>query len=616
MKSHTLQTWRQEIISLGTIVMLVSVLLLPACGGGGGGGGGSAESEDATDGTLAISLADATGDFASYTVDVVSISLEKLNGAVVETLPLETRVDFAQYTDMTEFVTTCTIPAGVYVKASLTLDYSNADIRVEDSDGVIRQVDTDNIRDEDGHRIDQITVSVDMPTLLIVPGIPALLALDFNLEASNEVAFDGTTPTLMVAPLLLAEFEPQDLRIHRLRGGLKGVDTDRDLFDVVILPFFHQLSGNTTYFGTARVKTDDETIYLINGTSYQGDAGLAVLAQQPADTAMLVYGYFKTGPNRVVAKEVYAGTSAPGSAGVNKDFVYGNVISRSGNNVTIKGASVVRSSGIIQFCNTVLATLNDATVVTRQFSNTTLDTDAISVGQRVMLYGTLNAAGTSMADVDTARLLITHLRGSINSKASQTLFLDLAAIDGRPLDIFTFPATVDPDDFEVNTGELNISGYNVDNRVRAWGFMNEYGVASPDFYAQTLINVSEVRGIMHVNSDWSDSSYLAITPEAQEIRLDLANHGRFHYLWRAGILDDLTDFDATMAIVPHSDDDGLFCIAGALYFRPYTSFESFSEGLEDYIADGGDVLYITATGKFDESSSTLTSRYIAVRFIN
>lgn len=608
--------WIQKIFSLGAVAMLMGLLMLPGCGGGGGGGDG-ATGEEITHGELAISLADATGDFASYTVDVVSISLEKLNGATIETLPMETRVDFAQYTDMTEFVTTCTIPSGVYVKASLTLDYSNADIRVEGSDGVIRQVNTDNIRDEDDRRIDQITVSVDMPSLLIVPGIPALLALDFNLEASNEVAFvDSTTPTLTVAPLLLVDLEPQDLRIHRLRGALKDVDTDRDLFDVVILPFFHQLSGYTSHFGTARVKTDDETIYLINGASYQGDAGLAVLAQQPADTAILVYGYFKTGPNRVVAKEVYAGTSAPGAAGVNKDFVYGNVIRRSGNNVTIKGASVVRSSGTVQFCNTVLATLNDATVVTRQFSNTVLDTDAISVGQRVMLYGTLNAAGTSMADVDAARLLITHLRGSINSKASQTLFLDLAAIDGRPLDIFTFPATVDPDDFEVNTGKLNVSGYDVDNRVRAWGFMNNYSDASPDFYAQTLINVSEVRGIMHVNSDWSDSSYLAITPEAQKVRLDLANHGRFHYLWRAGILDDLTDFDTTMAIVPHSDDDGLFCIAGALYFRPYTSFESFSEGLEDYIADGGDVLYITATGKFDESSSTLTSRYIAVRFIN
>jgi hypothetical protein len=53
---------------------------------------------------VVIALTDAEGDFASYTVDVLSLTLTTANGAVVETLPLSTRVDFARYTDLTEFL--------------------------------------------------------------------------------------------------------------------------------------------------------------------------------------------------------------------------------------------------------------------------------------------------------------------------------------------------------------------------------------------------------------------------------------------------------------------------------------------------------------------------------
>ena len=55
------------------------------------------------EGDLVISLTDAEGDFTTYTVDVTSITLTKQNGAEVSTLPLSTTVDFAQYTEMTEF---------------------------------------------------------------------------------------------------------------------------------------------------------------------------------------------------------------------------------------------------------------------------------------------------------------------------------------------------------------------------------------------------------------------------------------------------------------------------------------------------------------------------------
>ena len=82
---------------------------------------------------LVIGITDDEGDFIAYSVDVLSLTLTKKNGAVVDVLPIKTRVDFAQYTDMIEFLTAATVPTGEYVSAQVTLDYSSADIQVEDA---------------------------------------------------------------------------------------------------------------------------------------------------------------------------------------------------------------------------------------------------------------------------------------------------------------------------------------------------------------------------------------------------------------------------------------------------------------------------------------------------
>jgi len=82
-------------VSKWMIIGLISIIMgLMGCSND------STESASGTteNGELVISLTDAEGDFSSYTVDVLSIHLTKQNGAVVSTLPVTTRVDFAQYT--------------------------------------------------------------------------------------------------------------------------------------------------------------------------------------------------------------------------------------------------------------------------------------------------------------------------------------------------------------------------------------------------------------------------------------------------------------------------------------------------------------------------------------
>lgn len=138
--------------------LLAGLLLMAGLSGCGGKGDNTAVNE--VEGELSIALTDAEGDFVSYTVDVVSLTLTKANGTVVETLPVKTRVDFAQYTDMTEFLTITTIPPGVYVKGSLVLDYSNAEISVENAEGQPVTVNGADIKDKDGQVVDSMSMSV------------------------------------------------------------------------------------------------------------------------------------------------------------------------------------------------------------------------------------------------------------------------------------------------------------------------------------------------------------------------------------------------------------------------------------------------------------------------
>ena len=126
--------------------LMMLAAILTGCGGSGGAADAAAEAAagscdpNATPaqeecGTVYIALTDAPGDFLQYSVDVVALSLRTADGRIVETLPAASRVDFAEYVELTEFVTAATVPPGRYVEGTLRLDYADANILVENADG-------------------------------------------------------------------------------------------------------------------------------------------------------------------------------------------------------------------------------------------------------------------------------------------------------------------------------------------------------------------------------------------------------------------------------------------------------------------------------------------------
>src|SRR6266568_5003487 len=227
---------------------------------------------------FAIGLTDAQGDFLTYTVDVTSLTLAKADGTFVQTLPQRTRIDFAQIVDLTEFMTAATIPADTYVSATLNVDYTNADIRVDDGTGIPVPVLPANIRDRLNNPVTTLSMSVTLDNarqLVIAPLVSSLLDLDFNLAASNLVDMSNpASPVVTVNPLLVADVNPDAPKPHRIRGALDAVDTQAGSFTLILRPF-NLLQGD---HGRLTFTIDSNTTFEIDQAGFTGSAGLAALA--------------------------------------------------------------------------------------------------------------------------------------------------------------------------------------------------------------------------------------------------------------------------------------------------------------------------------------------------
>src|SRR5262249_38120874 len=170
-----------------------------------------------------------------------------------------------------------------------------------------------------------------------------------------------------------------------------------------------------------------------------------------------------------------------------------------------KGAELVRHDGTLIFRNTVSVTVAAGTKVIKQGIAIAGALADISVGQRIMVFGTLDGPGTSMdATAGLARLLVTQLNGTATSVGAGVVGMTLARIDGRPVSIFNFTGTgtpgndANPTAYVVAAGALPLTGIGNGTPLKVRGFpfaFNSAG-ASGDFTAVTLIDVTNSPAIL------------------------------------------------------------------------------------------------------------------------
>lgn len=609
------------------IAPLAAILLaLSACGEGGGiiltpGDDDPPVACTATTcGEVRIGLTAADDDYLNYAVDVVSIKLERSNGDTVQTLPTRQRVDFADLSDVTEFTTAATIPNGDYVAATVRLDYTDAEVSVE----VLGTPAETRVVDESGAALGVVDIRLELDSanrVAIASATPALLLLALDLVATHELNILTSPVTATADPALVASVEPLDAREFRVRGPLVSVDETAGSYVVDLRPFNHP----DARLGRFTIETTVETAFEVDGEELTSAAGLAAVADLAAGTATVAQGVYDVATRKFTADRVLAGSSVPGA---NFDVVIGNVLARAGNELTVRGGTVIRTDDSVVFARgDITVAIGANTVVTKEGGDANgLDTNAISVGQRIHAFGDATSSDvnpTLDARAGRVRLHRTRVLGTVVDSNPGQLDFDLATIDGRNANFFDFTGTggsvltdADPANYEVDTGDLDLADFEVGDPARAFGFMTPFDTAPPDFTGRTLVNFDDLRALLGIGWGINGATAPFLSMGSDGFVIDVGNPalGARHFIKVGPRIADITTLASPMEIEPDTVGRTVFVVARARRVEMYRDFAAFAQRVNNLLNGGSTMRALTARGSFDEPSTTLTADYVAIAF--
>ncbi|WP_138440663.1 DUF4382 domain-containing protein [Marinobacter alexandrii] len=589
--------------SLWAFLFLGSVLLT-ACGGG-------SDSSSSETGELQLMLTDAEEDFLTYQVTLQQVQLERRDGTTVNVLPLATEVDFVQYQDLNEVFAVMSIPAGRYESVTLSMDYTDAEIVIQDDTGTSYMAD---VVDGDGQPVTTLDVDLDLgdgDTINIRPGRLARLTLDLDLAASNHIV--SFEPALVeVEPFIMARAIVDEDREHRVRGLLKRVDEAGSSISLNVRPLRLRRGG----FGDFTFQVDNDTLYEIDGTEYSGDTGLSAMAALATDTPVVAFGEYDARLDGQLASHVIAGSSVAWSG---KDVLKGVVRARNGNTLTIGGAVVEPDDQAAAFLTEITLMVDSETPVTGyRLGDATIDN--LSVGQRILALGQFKSDQFEDDQFDATdglvRMKLNRIVGQVN--APMPLALDLAWINRRPVARYDFAGTgmsdvedADPANYEIDTATLDTSGITTDEWIQVRGYPTAFGSAPEDFDAVSVINPSLESAIAKFVAHWEEGVAGGVTVQGNDLVLDTANARS--YLHLRGLPAVVTAQFELTSITGDTNEGRFALLTRGEGIRLYRNYIDFVTAVSAKLNAGHTVRHLSASGSYSDSSERMVATGIMVR---
>ncbi len=601
--------------SLGILLGLSSAIMLSACGSS----SDTASTADTEDyGELQLAITDAEEDFLSYKIEIDSITLIRNDGTEVSVLPMSTEVDFVQYQELSELFAVRSVPPGIYDSISLSLDYSEAEIIVQNEAGeqfVASAVDTE------GNAITELELSLqlnDDDPVRIRPRQAAHLTLDLDLAASNTIESFEPEAIVVVEPFMIGTAEHDENREHRVRGLLASTDLETETVTLNIRP----MRLKQGEFGTFTFSVSSETVFEINGAEFSGEAGLSALAALNLDTPVIAFGQTDSEAGAYMATQVNAGSSVPWA---DTDIIKGIVTARSDNTITLQGAVLElagneeESALAAHFKQEITLNVSDDTTVTG-YRLGDASIDQVSIGQKLIASGSFD----SSTDVFTAT--DGHIRMQLNKVVGEVvtpspLVIDLSHINKRPVDIFNFSGTgisteddSQADNYEIDTAALDTSAIQSSEWVQVRGYPTAFGQAPMDFDALSILNPDTSSHDAKLHARWSSEQSGNVVIENDVLALNA--EGLRDKLHLVGIPAS-SKLDLEVQTVAGVQSEGKFSILargeGLSMFR---SYNDFIVQLQSLLANGMDVIHLTASGSYSDSNKELTASYLTVKLIN
>lgn len=498
--------------------------------------------------------------FTSYVVTVDSVTITDTLGNSYTALSTPEPVDFTKLRDYRELWGSGTIPNSAtpnvnattpisYKSATIVLDYSNAAISVL-VNGLPQRA---TIIGADGLAVTTMTVEVNLDPehlLNIVPSYSTdnaqMLAVNFDLPASNVVDLATSPATVVVNPFMTAALAPPDRQLIRVRGPLVNSSVPIGTFTVEERPFYEQASA----LGTLTIFNSTSTLYTVDGVPYTGTVGLNTLSQLPAGVSVTEsYTTFEptatTTAYAGIFNSVYtiAGSSVQSQLTEN---VSGDVIAISSNpatgvnTLTLRGATVygpllALSEGYFGYQSgdaQLLVAAGTLVTIDDNSTATGLSYKSIAVGAHVEAVGIPTCTGSTgtcgvstfglwsfdatSASTGKVRLQQTQVFGQLLSATSSELSLALQTVNYWPVSDFNFagngasPASdSSAADYHVSTAGANLlavpptlppagpvpadlSGTAAGTPLWINGITTPFGSAPPDLNATTVYEVPGV----------------------------------------------------------------------------------------------------------------------------
>jgi hypothetical protein len=498
-----------------------------------------------------------------------------------------------------------------------------------------------------------ITVTLDPKNpLIIVPTLSSSsaqrLAINFDLAASNVVDHSTSPPKVTIKPFVTVSAGAPDTKPIRVRGPLINSDINIGTYTVYVRPFYDEVDvlGQLTMFN------DANTVYLINGVYYTGTPGITALSLLSAGTTMTA-AYTTYQPSPTLNASVTAGkfnTTYVVAGSTLEDFytqgLEGDVIARSGNTLTLRGATLFVNDGQSSYINTPDAAviLGPSTIVAADDNPalTGLNYNSVSVGQHIIARGiyelpasgvtTLDATGNSSTNTGSVRLISTQLWGPLVSSATGSLTMDLQTIDYWPVSNYDFTGNgagaVAPASYVVSTGSLALpAGSAAGSPLWIDGISTPFGSAPPEFHAFAINPELSVPASLQV--EWTHGGTIApfATLTSTELTIDLSNPNLIGVIRIGSETIDLKSLAATPQIVPQAapaPPSGLpavfqpvFAIgnlsgADATTITVTNTFATFATQLPTAIVAAAPAFHFVAAGVYNRGNNTFTASSIDV----
>jgi hypothetical protein len=254
------------------------------------------------------------------------------------------------------------------------------------------------------------------------------------------------------------------------------------------------------------------------------------------------------------------------------DGLEGDVIARSGNTLTLRGATLfANASQLVQFetQDSVLLLGPSTTVTEDGVANPgPLDYNSVSVGQHVTARGlptisstgvvTLDSTAATSTGTGSVRLQSTELSGSLVSAASGSVLLNLQTINNWPVSVFSFAGTgtaaaqdATPANYLVNTGALTLPTAAAGDLLVIDGYGSPFGTAPPDFTAAAVNAEPTAAATLLVTWTGAGTAAPFATLTSSGLTVDLGNAAFGSGQIRIGAESiDITTLSASPQIIP------------------------------------------------------------------